>query len=484
MDIRIKKGLDISLPGEAALEVATTPGVTDYAVKPTDFVGVVPKLLVGEGDAVEAGSPLFYDKRLPQVMFASPVKGVVKSIVRGEKRKLLAVVVSADQNVPEPPIMPFDPSSAEGLKELMCQSGVWTAIRQRPFGVVANPEESPKAIFVSACESYPLAPDAAFVLRGREQDFVSGLNVLTLLTAGKVHLCVGAEVFDQEVTSWVKEYCPEVELHRVSGPHPSGNVGTQIAAIDPINKGEVVWTVQLQDVVTIGHWSSTGCYRPLKRVALAGPGVRMPRYYELLSGACLSTLLDQQLLCCHRHQDGFCPKSDVGLRIISGDVFTGTMVGADGFLGAYDTLVTVLPEGDQYDFMGWLMPGLDKYSFSKTFLSGFTSKFFASAFWKKISNKVDLSIVESVQKRYTFNTNTHGSVRPLVVTGQFEKVFPLDIYPLQLIKACIVRDVELMEDLGIYEVEPEDFALCEFIDTSKTEIQTLVREALEYVRNS
>lgn len=487
MEIRIKKGLDINLPGAAHKEVASTPCVSEYAVQPTDYVGIVPKLLVTEGDVVSAGDPLFYDKRLPQVMFSSPVDGVVKAVVRGEKRKLLAVVVASEEKEAtelssNEECRGYDGTESQ-LREAMCHNGLWTVIRQRPFGLVANPDETPKAIFVSACESYPLAPEAKFVLKGREQDFVIGLQTLSRLTPGKVHLSVREERQEQdadknegtqEVPSRFFDSLADgkIQVHTVSGPHPSGNVGVQIARINPINKGELVWTVQLQDVAVIGHWVRTGVYHPIKRVALAGPDVRMPRYYDMIAGTQLRPILEQQL----KHKEGE--------RIVSGDVLSGTSVGIDGYLGARDTLVTVIPEGDYYDFMGWLMPGIKKYSFSHTFLSGFTANTGLGRCITRLSNLAGVTWVGRMVNDFEFNTNMHGSVRPLVVTGQFEKVFPFDIYPMQLIKACIIKDIELMEDLGIYEVEPEDFALCEFIDTSKTEIQAVVREALEYIRNN
>lgn len=447
--VKIKKGLDLCLDGEAPLELATPPQIRDYAVKPTDFIDVAPKLLVEEGDSVLAGNPLFYDKRLPSAMFTSPVSGSVKAIVRGEKRKILSVIVASDgKNA----FLPFKKLSHEYSREeligVMTLSGVWNALRQRPFGLVANPEDTPKSIFVSVCESVPLAPNADFALSGREDDFFEGLKALARLTAGTVHLCGRP---NQPILGKAKlQSIERLAVHEISGPHPAGNIGTQIAFIDPINKGETIWTMQLQDVAVLGHLIKTGEYRPLKRIALAGPEVRLPRYYDIMAGACLSTILESQL------------KKKEHVRVVSGDVLTGTRVAIDGFLGARDTLVTVIPEGDYYDFMGWLLPGFRKFSFSRTFISGFMRP----------------------RPFFKMDSGMHGSVRPLVVTGQYEKVFPLNIYPLQLIKACIVRDIALMENLGIYEVEPEDFALCEFIDTSKTEIQTIVREALEYIRKN
>ena len=312
-------------------------------------------------------------------------------------------------------------------------------LRERPFGTIANPDHKPKGIYVSLRDTNPLAPDLDFALRGREHDFEAGIKALE--TLGEVH-CVRAE-----------------------GPHPAGNIGTIVAALDPINKGERIWHAGAQDVATIGHWVLTGEYRPERLVAVGGPAAKAPHYYRLLCGACLQRITDAQMMDCN-YPSLSTFHFPLSTRIISGSPLSGTTVAADGFLGMYDQQVTFIEEGDQYDFMGWLMPGLKKFSFSKTFLSGF-ARLLPTAHYPLPTQ---------------FNTNLHGSVRPFLFTGQFERVFPMDIYPLQLIKACIVGDVELQEKLGIYEVEPEDFALCEFIDPSKTEIQTIIREALELLR--
>ena len=263
-----------------------------------------------------------------------------------------------------------------------------------------------------------------------------------------------------------------IVTHYIKGPHPAGNIGTQIAHIDPINKGEVVWTMNAQDVAVLGELVTTGVYRPEKVIAVAGPNIKNPHYYRIKSGACLAEIIKNQLL------NSTYPKMDANddakkNRVISGDILSGAQVAVDGFMGAYDDLVSILPEGDYYDFMGWLMPGVRKFSFSRTFFSGFMPK----STFKPMD--IELPRFESLWK---FDTNTHGDERPLVFTGSFERVFPFDIYPTQLIKACIVGDIDLMENLGIYEVEPEDFALCEFIDTSKTDIQAIIREALEQLR--
>ena len=442
--ITIRKGLDIPIDGVAAQHVIDKLDIRSYAVKPTDFVGLTPKLLVAEGDAIKVGDALFCDKNDERIRFTSPVGGMVKAVVRGEKRKILEVVVEADGKIETSEYFGFSENS-EDLKNIMLQCGLWTMLRQRPFGTVANPDDEPKAIFVSAFSSAPLAPDYDFVMQGREEFFKKGLEALTKLTKGKVHVCFGHETLEgvmRDIEQLPTANC-QLPTHYVKGPHPAGNIGTQIAHIDPINKGDVVWTMNIQDVAVLGELVSTGVYNPEKIIAVAGPNVKNPQYYKVRAGACIKDF-------------GFKENS----RIISGNVLSGNKIEPDGFIGAYDDLISVVPEGDYYDFMGWLMPGVKKFSFSRTFLSGFLPKLLT---WK-------------------FDTNTHGDVRPLVFTGDFEKVFPFDIYPVQLIKACVIGDIELMENLGIYEVEPEDFALCEFIDVSKTDIQAIVREALEKLR--
>lgn len=433
--IKIKKGLDIPLDGTAERVVVDARSIERYAVKPPDVVGFTPRLLVAEGDIVTAGQPLVADKNDTRLSLPSPVDGVVKAIVRGEKRRLEAVVVEGGKRRVENNDCASTLSTLHS--PLSAKSPCWWMIKERPFGTIANPDQKPKGIFISLRDTNPLAPDISFALKGREHEFEAGVKALEAFA--EVH-CVKAE-----------------------GPHPAGNIGTIVAAIAPINKGEYIWSVNAQDVATIGHWCMTGEYRPERVISVGGPAAKAPKYYRVLCGACLQRISETQLM------DESYPSmsgSSNSTRIISGSVLSGSTVDADGFLGMYDQQLTFIEEGDHYDFMGWLMPGLTKFSFSKTFLSGF----------------VRLLPTAHYPLPTEFNTNMHGSVRPFLFTGSFERVFPFDIYPLQLIKACIVGDVELQEKLGIYEVEPEDFALCEFIDPSKTEIQTIIREALEVLR--
>lgn len=446
----IKKGLSICIPGAAERRVLDMHLSGCYAVKPTDFIGINPRLLVAEGDTVLAGTPLFEDKSNAASRFPSPVSGTVKAIVRGAKRALQAVVVEADSEQ-QYITFPTDAQTPEAIRNTLIESGLWTLIRQRPFGIVPNADSKPKAVFISAFDSSPLPVDIPFILTGREKAFQTGIDVLHTL-AGTVHLTLqgGAD-------NGFLEGVSNATIHHFKGPHPAGLVGTQIAKIDPINKGETVWTLDAQDVATIGELFTTGRYNAQRTVALCGPVVEEPQYYRTLTGTALADIAKQARFATLRK-----PLSQ--LRFICGDVLSGVTVAPDGFVSTSCNKVSVLPEGDYYDFMGWLRPNFKKFSFSRTFLSGVLSKF-------RIHNS-----------KFTFDTGRHGSVRPLFVTGEFEKLVPLDIYPMQLIKACIVGDIELMEELGIYEVEPEDLALCEFADTSKTEIQAIVREGLEKIR--
>ena len=477
--ITIRKGLDLPISGAAELRLTDARSISTHAVKPTDFVGLTPRLLVEEGHTVAVGDALFCDKNDERIRFTSPVNGHVKAVVRGEKRKLLEVVVEADFKSAGSVGSDYKSSpttrTAEDIKEVMLRWGLWPMLRQRPFGTVANPDDKPKAIFISAFSSTPLAPDYDFVLQGKETFFAKGIEALTLLTEGLVHVCFRP---GQKLAEHLDCFVPrndakrQLATHYLKGPHPSGNIGTQIAKIDPINKGEIVWTMNAQDVAVLGELVNTGVYNPEKVIAVAGPNIKNPHYYRVRAGVCLKDITATQML------NSDFPKMEskdtaAENRVISGDILSGTQIASDGFLGTYDDLVSIIPEGNYYDFMGWLMPGFRKFSFSRTFLSGFMPK----SIFKPMG--ISLPRFENLWK---FDTNTHGDVRPLVFTGNFERVFPFEIYPTQLIKACIIGDIDLMENLGIYEVEPEDFALCEFIDTSKTDIQAIVREALERLR--
>ena len=439
--IRLKKGFDIPIKGIAEKTIAATANPAMFGVKPVDFPGLIPKLDVKAGDSVQAGTPLFHDKLRPEILFTSPVSGKVISVERGDRRKLLEVVVekTGDEHIN---FGKADPSALtrEQIKEKLLISGLWPAIRQRPYHVVAMPGDVPKSVFISGFDTGPLAPDYNFIMDNTPVSFFqAGLVAISKLTDGKVNLVLNAkETASPAITGYTG-----IEISYFSGPHPAGNVGVHIHHLDPINKGELVWFINIQDVTAIGRLFIEGIYKPERIIALTGSEVAKPQYYTVLSGSSVSAIARGNV-------------KPGNIRYISGNVLTGTKISPEGFLGYYDSQVTVIPEGDYFEFFGWALPGAGKLSYSRTYLSSFLPR-----------------------KNYNTDTNLHGGVRAFVVTGQYEKVVPMDIYPMQLFKAILAGDIELMENLGIYEVAEEDFALCEFICPSKIEIQSIVRSGLD-----
>ena len=442
--IRLKKGLNIHLLGDADKVYASTKPSKKYVVKPTDFHSLNPKLCVKVGDRVKAGTPLFFDKYNEKINFCSPVSGELTDIVRGDKRKILEVVIQADSEISyeEFTTATSNNLSREQIIEEMLKAGVWPFIRQKPYDIIANPADMPKAIFISAFSSAPLAIDNDFALYGMDEIFQKGLDYIVQLTNGTTYLNIDGNTNPSKVFTTVKG----VEINKFSGPHPAGNVGIQIHHIDSINKGEVVWYLQPQDVIAIARLFTEGKYDVSRIVALCGSQIKKPRYYRTMAGAQISNILIDNI------KEG---KS----RVISGDILTGTQINSDGCLGFYDSQLTVVPEGDETEFLGWILPGVHKFSASKTFFS-----------WLWPS------------KKYNLDTNMHGEERAYVMTGEYEKILPMDIYPTHLIKAIMIEYVELMENLGIYEVSPEDLALCEFVCTSKIEVQSIIRQGLDLVR--
>ena len=440
-DIRIKQGLNLRFKGEAETNVSTVSRSKVYAIQPADFHLVTPKMVVKEGDEVQAGQVIFYSKADEAVKFVSPVSGKIIEIERGEKRVILSVKIEAASTDTFVEHSKKDPQnlSAPEVKEHLLNSGCWAFIKQRPYDVLAHSTDVPKAIFISAYATAPLAADAEFVLQNRLEAFQTGINALVKLTAGSVHLSVKGK--GKSVFADVKN----AKIHQVYGPHPAGNVGVQIAKINPINAGERVWVVAPQDVAAIGDLFLTGKFNPTRTLALVGSEVKEPQYYTTTIGASMADLVAGKLK--DNHQN----------RIINGDVLTGSKSSENGFLGFYNSEVSVIPEGNEYRLFGW-MPFMypSVHSMSKTSLSFLTPK-----------------------KKYTPTTNLNGEERALVVTGEMEKVMPMDIYPMQLLKACLANDIEKMENLGIYEVAPEDFALIDYINTSKLEAQAIIREALD-----
>ncbi len=445
-DIKIKKGLNIPLKGEADKVLGTAERSSAFVVKPTDFKNFTPKLLVKEGQEVLAGSPLFFNKEYPDVKVGSPVSGEVVEVTRGAKRKILGIKILADKETRYAAFAPANAASMSGedVKKRLLDQCLWAYIKRRPYGTVARPEDKPLAIYVSAFDSAPLAGDYDYILHGKEKEFQAGLDVLKQLTDGKVHLNLHRELNTDAVFKDAKG----VQINWVRGPHPAGNVGVQIHHIKPLNKGEVVFTVAAQDVALIGSAFLTGKYDASRLVGVGGSSVKSPKYFKTIQGAAVSTLLNGNV-------DGD------NNRIISGNVLTGTKVAADGYLGFFSKELNVIPEGDQAKFFiteGWAGAGLGKFSASRSYFS-----------WLMPS------------KKYELDTNTNGEKRAFVVTGQYESVFPMDIYPQHLVKAIMIGDIESMENLGIYEVDDEDFALCEYVCTSKTPVQQVVREGLELI---
>ncbi len=438
--IKIKKGLDIRLKGKAEKVFGTASLPELFAIKPGDFPGLVPKLAVKPGDKVKAGSVLFFDKYRTDIKFVSPVSGEVQVVNRGERRRILEVVVKSDNQNESEDFGTVDPKqvSKEDAKAKILASGMWPFLRQRPYNVVANPADEPKAIFISAFDSAPLGPDNDFIMTGQEKEFQAGIDILNKLVEGGVHIGVNNEMASKAFVS-----AQGAKVTAFSGPHPAGNVGVQIHHVSPINKGEVVWTIQPQEVISLGKLFTQGIYDASRIIALTGSELKTRNYIKTKVGANIAAYVENNV------EEG-------SLRYISGNVLTGDKIGKDGYLGSYHSQLTVIPEGDDYDFMGWAAPGLKKFSVSKSFFSWLCPK-----------------------KEYALNANLNGGPRAIIMSGQYDKVMPMDILPEHLIKAILTEDIDKMEQLGIYEVAEEDFALCEFVCTSKLEIQSIVRKGLD-----
>lgn len=440
--IKLKKGLDIKLNGEAEKVVQKAEKIGYCALKPTDFRALTPKLAVKVGDEVKAGDVLFTDKAHPEIKFTAPVSGSIEAINRGERRKLLEVVIKADAETQYRDFGKVDVNklNRDEIINRLLDSGVWPLIKQRPYDIIADPMVTPKAIFISAFDSAPLAPDYDLILNGQKKNLQTGIDCLKKLCNKNVNLGLQAGTPSTSVFTQLQN----TDINYFSGPHPAGNVGIQIHHTQPINKGEHVWTVNIQDVAIIGRLFNEGHFDARKIIVLAGSEVSKPFYYHSILGASIENIVNGKL------------KNEVHQRIISGNVLTGTKVEPNGFLCYYDNQVTVIPEGDCYEFLGWASPGFNKFSASKLFPSFLCPK-----------------------KHYTLDTNYHGERRAFVVSGQYEQVFPMDIYPVYLLKAILAQDIDQMEQLGIYEVIPEDMALCEFVCTSKTPVQHILDQGIE-----
>ena len=436
--IKIKKGLDINLKGKAS-EVLLNGGKSEtYAIVPDFYSGVLPKVVAKVGDKVKAGSVLMIDKNRPEIKFVSPVSGEVTAVNRGAKRKVLSIVVTPDAQIEYEEFGKKNVASLKGdeVKEAMLNAGMWPFVMQRPYDIVATPGETPRDIFVSAFYSAPLAPDFNYLVKGQEADFQTGLDALAKLTTGKVYVGIRKGSAVQQVKG--------VELVEIEGPHPAANASVLINHTKPINKGETVWTVDPANVIIIGRLFNKGIADFSRKVVITGSETKEQGYVQAISGCTIKSLVGGRVA------------TNAHVRIISGNVLTGTKVTMEDYLGAYDNQITVIPEGDEtHEFLGFAMPRTDQYSMSHSYFSWLMGK-----------------------KEYVLDARIKGGKRAMIMSNEYDKVFPLDIYPEYLLKAIIAFDIDKMENLGIYEVAPEDFALCEFVDTSKIELQKIVRDGL------
>ena len=439
-DISIKAGANLNLKGLASTELEVAKISLDYALNPDDFFGLIPRMLVKEGDKVSLGQPIFHDKNNESIKIVSPVNGKILEIVRGAKRKILNVIIrkegdtSINYKIPN-----LSSISKDKIMELLVESGSLAYIRQRPYNIIAKPDRLPKSIFVSIHSTAPYAPDYDFILKNRMDEFQNGVNVMSKLIGKPINLSISYNCESDFST------LNNVELYKIKGVHPSGNESFQINRIDPLNSGEIIWVIKPEDLANIGSFFITGIFNPRRTVAVSGECLRSPKYYDTIIGSSISSLIDSKEL-----------SSIEDYRFINGDPLSGSKVEYSDFLGYYNNALSVIKEGNQYRMLGWLpfiynsVPSLSKTS---------------------------LSWLLGGQKKV--NTNLNGEERAIVVTGEMEKYFPMDIFPMQLIKACMTGDIEKMESLGIYEVVPEDFGLVDFSCTSKIEAQEIVKNGIE-----
>ncbi len=441
--IKIKRGLDIKIDGKAAEIVTKLPHAGIIDVIPDYFHGITPKMLVKSGETIQAGQPLFYNKNFPYMLFVAPVSGNVTAVNRGDRRKVMSVSIQADAQT-EYASFPKATSAhtREEIKELLLQAGLWAFIKQRPYDVIANPTHTPKTIFISTFSTAPLAPDYEFVVKNQLADFQKGIDALGKLTDGKIYLGLKSQ---NSIFSQIKG----VETTVFEGVHPAGNVGVQINKINPVNKGETVWTLNVQDVIIIGRFFAKGIVDFTKFIALTGPEVAHPQYIETLAGNNVAGLVKENI-----------KNVNYPLRYISGNVLSGTKITENGFLSPYDDQISVIDEGSEtHELFGWAMPRLDKFSASRLFFTNLLPR-----------------------KSYKFDARLLGGPRSIIMSGEYDRVFPMDIFPEFLIKAMLAKNIDKMENLGAYEVAPEDFALAEFVDSSKLPLQAIVREALDYMK--
>ena len=441
--IKLRKGLDINLKGKAAEQVVAVKEPGFYSLVPDDFTGVTPKVVVKEQEYVMAGGPLFIDKNHPEVKFVSPVSGVVTSVERGARRKVMNIVVEAAKEQDYVEFGKMEPAkmNAQQVKEALLNAGLFAFIRQRPYDVIADPNVNPKAIFVSAFDSSPLAPDFELALKGEEVNFQTGLDALAKMA--KTYLSIRVNQKSAALTA-----AKNVEINVFDGPHPAGNVGVQINHLSPVVKGETVWTIGAEAVLFIGRLMNTGRVDFTRTVAVTGSEVLKPAYCKLKVGALLTDVFKGNVT------------AGKELRYISGNVLTGKKISANGYLGAFHSQLSVIEEGnDTHEMLGWIMPRFNQFSTSHSYFSWLMGK-----------------------KEYSFDARIKGGERHMIMSNEYDHVFPMDIFPEYLVKAIIAGDIDRMEALGIYEVAPEDFALCEFVCSSKVEVQRIVRAGLDMLR--
>ncbi len=449
--IRLRKGLTIPLKGDAKNHITKIITPDKVAVKPTDFRSLNPKLLVKEGEKVEAGTPVLTDKRRPYILISSPASGTVKEIVRGEKRKLLEIVIECDKKneYREIAVPNYRNASKSEIVKALIDSGLWSAFKQRPYGIIPDPEVEPKAIFISGFDSSPLGPDLDYALRSDMESIQVGVDMISKLTQGGVHLGLHASHY----ASSPFHRLDKVIIHTFDGEHPAGNVGVQIHHISPMNKGEIAWTLDMYSLAAIGRLFTKGIYDVRRVIAITGPRAKSPGYVETLPGI---SLMEIREFADNMHEEPVKEKI-LPIRFISGNILTGEDVGKEGYLGFFHHQITLLSEGKYFEMFGWIKPfRLKKFSFSRSYFSWLFPK-----------------------RRYSADTNLNGGERALVMTGVYEKVLPMDIYPMYLLKAIMAEDIDKMEQLGIYEVIEEDLALCEYVCPSKTEIQEIVSNGID-----
>ena len=443
--IKLSKGLDIKIDGKAVEKTVKIQPSGVIEIKPDHFHGITPKVTVKEGEAIKAGTPLFYNKNYESMKFVSPVSGSIREIKRGERRKVMSILIDVNSQLEflKFGVKKTSSLTADEIKSTLLNSGLWVYIKQRPYDTIANPDRTPKAIFISGFDSAPLAPDYEYVMKDKMNDFQAGLDVLSKLTTGKIHIGLKS-------ANSIFATAKGVETTIFTGVHPAGNAGVQINKVNPINKGEVVWTINPQDVVIMGRLFSKGVVDMTKTIALTGPEVENPQYFETIAGNSITDIVKGNL-----------KKTSYPLRYVSGNLLTGIQISENGFLTPYASQISVIDDGGEtHELFGWAMPRLNKFSASNMFFTKLLPR-----------------------KKFKYDARLLGGPRAIIMSGEWDKVFPMDILPEQLIKAMIAKNIDRMENLGAYEVAPEDFALCEFVDTSKLPLQAIVREALDFLKN-